>query len=240
MKKTILTVALGSIACFAFASNELSMGNKLDLKLATFNESQVTEGTRTALRRAKTIWGPTGLIFIPTAYTAGKGEFSWGASITKDFSSGSVSYGLIDDIEVGVTYLDRRGADNKSIANAKVHIVPSNFDWFEIGVGVMDVADAVNQTVYFVGSADVIVPDYAAERGAVGLRLHAGVGTGYFSEKPFFGGELLFDRGFSLLGEWDTKNTNFGVRYAHDDEFFVELGNYASRLAFKMSYTMRF
>lgn len=191
-------------------------------------------------RQASTLWGTGGLIMVPSAYTTSHREYVWHAGLTKDFSAAGIRYGLLKDIEIGGTFLDRKTADNKFIANAKVHIVPANFNWFTLGIGVMDAADAVNQTVYFVGSADLIAPDFATQRGSIGMRAHAGVGTGYFSEKPFGGAEFFFDRGFSLIGEWDTKNFNFGARYAHDDEFFVELGNYSTRLAFKMSYGMKF
>lgn len=240
VKKTLSVTVLALFAAAGFASDASKLPT-VGLKLGSSESSEQTvRGTRTALRRANALWGPTGLIFIPTAYTAESKTFGWGMGLTKDFSSASLNYAILKDIEVGGAYIDRVDMSNKSIANAKVHIIPSNFDWFEIGVGVMDAVDAINQTFYFVGSADVYVPDFASQKGAVGLRVHAGAGTGYFSEKPFGGAELLFDRGFSGIGEWDTKNFNFAVRYAHRDEFFVEFGTYASRAMFKMSYTMRF
>lgn len=235
MKRTLTATTAALLASLSFADGDADLNLRdLDMNL------QIKQSTRTPLRTAKTVWGPTGLIFVPSAYTIKSKDFSFGAALTKDFASATAGYGIVDDVEIGVAYIDRNGSQDKAIANAKVHIVPSNFDWFEIGVGIMDAADAIEQTFYAVGSADLVTPDYAAQRGAVGLRVHAGVGTGYFSEKPFAGGELLFDKGFSLVGEWDTKNANFAVRYAHDDEFFVEIGNFASRAMFKMSYHMRF
>ncbi|MBX3117981.1 MAG: hypothetical protein KF784_02880 [Fimbriimonadaceae bacterium] len=239
-KRTLFLTVFALVGATAFAADNDKLpevGANLENVAGT---PQTVKGTRTALRLANSLWGPTGLIFIPTAYTTDSKAFGWGVGMTKDFSAGSINYGILRDIEVGGAYVDRVGMSNKSIANAKVHIIPSNFDWFEIGVGVMDAVDAINQTFYFVGSADVYVPDFAAQRGAVGLRVHAGAGTGYFSEKPFGGAELLFDRGFSGIGEWDTKNMNLALRYAHKDEFFVEIGSYASKAMFKMSYTMRF
>lgn len=207
---------------------------------APLQGSPFIEGSRDSRRQARTIWGSTGLIFIPSAYTIDANDFGFGMAVTKDFTSATGVYGIVPDVEVGASFLSRAGHDNKFIANAKVHILPSNFRNFELGIGVMDAADAANQTFYFVASADLITPDMAAHRGAVGLRVHAGAGTGYFSEKPFFGGELFFPNGFSLVGEWDTKNFNSAVRYAHDDEFFIEAGTFSSRLMVKMSYVMRF
>lgn len=228
MKKIITTTLIAGLATCALATEPAS------------NNKQIVEGSRVAMRTASTLWGSTGLIFVPTAYTIGPKEFNFNMAISKDFSSATANYGLIKDVEVGFAYLARDGQEDRALANAKVHIIPSNFKNFELGIGVMDAVGAIDQTFYVVGSFDVITPDYAAKKGAAGLRLHAGVGTGYFSEKPFGGAELFFDRGFSLVGEWDTKNVNFAARYAHDEHFFLELGNYSTRPMVKMTYNMRF
>ncbi|MBX3096717.1 MAG: hypothetical protein KF812_07640 [Fimbriimonadaceae bacterium] len=240
---TITFISFGSLAICALTPPKYPVKKEETVALrltAPLQGSPFIEGSRDSRRQARTIWGSTGLIFIPSAYTVDPNEYGFGMAVTKDFTSASGVFGIVQDVEVGASYLSRSGQDNKFIANAKVHILPSNFRDFELGIGVLDAADAANQTFYFVASADLITPALAEERGAVGMRVHAGVGTGYFSEKPFAGGELFFPNGFSLVGEWDTKNFNTAVRYAHDDEFFIEAGTYSSRLMVKMSYVMRF
>lgn len=224
----ISTCLIAGIATFSIASE------------APANKEQIVEGSRVAMRTASSLWGSTGLIFVPTAYTIGPKEFNFSMAISKDFSAASANYGILKDVEVGFAYLGRDGIEDKAVANAKIHIVPSNFKNFELGIGVMDAVGAIDQTFYVVGSFDLITPDYAVAKGAAGLRVHAGVGTGYFSEKPFAGAELFFDRGFSIVGEWDTKNVNFAGRYAHDEHFFLELGNYSTKPMVKMTYNMRF
>ncbi len=110
-----------------------------ELKLPKY---QVITGSRQALNHSNTIWGSTGLIFIPTAYTTEQRTANWSAVFVDDVSGAAVNYGLIRDVEVGVAFLDFDGSKDKAIANAKVRIAPANFQQFEIGVGVMDIADA--------------------------------------------------------------------------------------------------
>ncbi len=237
MRTLALTAfALASAMVIADAPTSTTQLNfKLDPRVAAVQNQPAAP-----IAYGKTIWGPTGLIFVPTAFTINAGELNWGAAFSRDYSAISLSYGVIRDVEIGATYLDRDGADNKIIANAKVHIVPANFDQFSLAVGVMDAADAVNQSFYIVGSTALAVPNYADDEGAIGFHLHAGVGTGYFDEKLFAGGELLFPRGFSVMGEWDTKNFNLGARYQFRNEFFASAGVYGTSLFFKMNYAMRF
>jgi hypothetical protein len=235
------TLTLLSVALLAATASATEKPAELDFKLdPALRASNSTQGYTWEPGFGNTIWGTTGLIFIPSAYTVGHKDFSFGAAISEDFSSATVNYGFLKDIEVGVAYLDRSQEKNKAILNAKIHIVPANFDQFQLGIGVMDMADAVEQTFYVVGSAVLVVPDYVKDKGAIGLQVHAGVGTGYFSEKPFAGAELFFPKGWTLISEWDSKNLNASIRYEHNEEFFIQVGSFSSNAFFKMAYTMRF
>lgn len=250
LMKLATTLLLAAVATLTFAqSSEAKPADESKVKTEKFalavpklelKKYQVITGSRQALNHSNTIWGATGLIFIPTAYTSENRTANWSAVFTDDTSGAAVNYGIIRDVEIGAAFLDFDGSKDKAIANGKVRIVPSNFDQFEIGIGVMDIADAVDQTIYVVGSVDLVVPEQAAERGGFALRAHAGVGTGYFSEKLFGGAELLFERGFSLIGEYDSKTLNAALRYRHNDEFYITGGIYSNSLMFGMTYNMRF
>jgi len=170
-----------------------------------------------------TLYGPTGLINVPTANTAERGVVGFGAGFAKDFRGPTANWGVVDSIEVGGAFLDRTGADSKAIANAKVKIVPSNFNWFDVGVGVIDVADAINQTFYVVGSAAIVPPNFSPDN-AFAARIHAGVGTGLFSEKLFAGGEIFLNNKTALVGEWDSKNFNAAFRFRHMEMFAIQAG----------------
>jgi hypothetical protein len=203
--------------------------------------SGVTDGTRNPIATANTLYGPTGLIVVPTAYTTAPDAVQLGASFGSELRGPSVNYGIIRDVEVGGAFMDREGDDNEGIASAKVTIVPSNFTWFEIGVGIIDAVDAINQTVYVVASADLVVPDLdVADRTPVGLRVHAGVGTGIFEETLIGGGELIFANGFSIIGEYDADTLNGALRYNYDEDFSAQIGFQERDLFFGMTYSMRF
>lgn len=203
---------------------------------------QVTEGTRQPLTRANTLYGPTGLITIPTAYTARRNEARVGASFGEGIRGPSVNYGILDFIEVGGAFMDRDSGRDRPIANAKLSIVPSNFRYFELGVGIIDAADAIEQTLYMVASADLVTPRIEAPDGSlpIGLKVHLGAGTGIFQEKLFAGGELLFGNRFSVLGEWDTRDLNLGLKYAPNDTMSFQAGIRNTSLFFGMTTAVRF
>lgn len=186
-----------------------------------------------------TIYGPTGLIVVPTAYVTADNHVNFSASFANELRGPAVNWAVIPGVEVGGAFMDREGADNKLIGNAKINIVPKNFDFFEVGIGVIDAADAISQTFYFVGSAALDVPRVAEEK-AIGFRVHAGAGTGLFKEKLFGGAELVFDERFSVVGEWDTKNFNAALKYVHDSGFRIQLGFHHTNLYLGATYGLRF
>lgn len=203
---------------------------------------QVEEGTKQPLTRTNSMYGPTGLISIPTAYTVRRNEARVGASFSKNERGPSANYGILDFIEVGGAFIDRDGARDKAIANAKVTIVPANFRYFELGIGVIDAADAIDQTFYFVASADLVTPRVEAPDGSlpIGFKVHAGAGTGMFRERLFGGGELLFGNRFSVLAEWDTRNVNAALKYTPNDSLSLQLGVRDNSLFFGMTSQVRF
>ena len=103
--------------------------------------------------------------------------------------------------------------------------------------------DAINQTAYFVGSVDLTPPNWDPT-GRVGspiaLKAHAGVGTGIFQERIFGGAELLFPNQYSLIGEYDSENFNFGVRYVHDDRFRAQFGVQNKSIFFNTTSILQF
>jgi hypothetical protein len=185
-----------------------------------------------------TYYGPIGLVTVPTAYVTPQGGLSFGTFFGKD-SSIAGNYGLLASIDVGAAYLDRTGMENKAIGNAKVNFVPSNFKGFELAVGVIDFADAVNQTVYVIGSGDWLPPGDIA-KGALGIRLHGGYGSGLFKNSVIGGAELVLSSQFSLIGEYNGTEVNAAARYAHDDKLRVSGGLQHKTLFLSTTYMIRF
>lgn len=206
-------------------------------------DDQVVEGSRVSLTRANSIFGPTGLINIPTAYVTPHGEYSFSASFGRNLRAPAVNYGIVPYIEIGGAFIDREFGSNKAIANAKVQLIPSNFKWFEVGVGIIDAVDAIDQTIYFVASADLAPPKWdVPERGleTIGLKAHVGAGTGMFNEKLFGGAEVLFTKKLSVIGEWDTNDFNAAVRFSPTEYFRVQVGIQGKDIHLGATTTFRF
>ncbi len=204
--------------------------------------AQVVRGTREGLTRANSVYGPTGLIKIPTAYVVDAQTFAVSAAFGKDIRVPAVNYGILPYIEIGAGFVDREGMSNKGISSAKVSIIPQNFNWFEIAVGIIDPADAIDQTVYFVASADLVPPKWdVPERGleTIGLKAHVGAGSGLFNEKVFAGGEVLFTKKLSVIGEWDTKDTNAAIRFSPTDYLRLQLGVQGKDFHFSLTSTFK-
>ena len=195
---------------------------------------------RVAKQGFNTTHGPTGMINVPTAFVAPTEEFNLGTTLTEGKTTVTGNYGVIEGIEIGGAYVDRDGLDNKFFANAKVHIVPQNFKYFELGVGVIDAVDAINRTYYAVGSVNFTPGSSIREHGGVGLRGHAGVGTGIFQDRFIGGAEVIFNDKLALIGEYDSEDFNAVFRYSHDDTLRLQLGFANTDFTFGVTYGLKF
>ena len=201
----------------------------------------IIPGTASGYTDQQTTWGPTGLINVPTAYTIGRGQASVGASFSRDRRGPTANYSPYPDIEVGGGYIERDGFDGKAIANGKVLIRPMNFRNVELGVGVIDAADAINQTFYAIGSFDLVAPDARDDvlGEAFRLKVHAGYGTGLFRDKVIGGGELSFSNRVGLVAEWDGVDANASIRYRPNDNVTMQLGVMGKNLFFGVTSVFR-
>jgi hypothetical protein len=172
--------------------------------------------------RFNTFWGPYGLITVPDAY-AGSANRAVAGTLLGDQKAFTVNYGIVNGVDLGLAYIDRNTMSNKLIANAKINLIPSNFRGFQIGAGVIDATDSINNTTYVMASFQTGVPEALASK-YVGLRLHAGYGTGIYREKIIGGGELLINNRSSIVGEWNGTKANAGVRYIADDNIRLQAG----------------
>lgn len=192
-------------------------------------ESTPTASTMTDLEGTtgmNTTFGSTGLINVPSAFTARFGEARIGGSWGKDLSGPSLNYGLLRWLEVGAVVLDRNNMNNKTLATGKLTIIPSNMNWLTIGIGTIDPFDAIDSTYYIMGSADINTGGFGNSSASypIGLRLHFGVGNGIFRERLIGGAEFLFTERFSLITEYDARNFNASVRYKSSNDVQLQAG----------------
>lgn len=189
--------------------------------------------------RSSTILGPTGLLSVPTADVLTSRKFQIGTHFGRDVSTVAVNAGFANFLELGVSYLDRDDADNRTIANAKVQFIPTGFENLKIGVGVIDVAKAIERTGYIMLTTRAKVPP-AAEDTVSQLILHAGYGTGLFREKVIGGAEGVLNARWRVLVEYDGDNVNGGLRYSHDEFLRLQAGVLRNQLFFSAGYTLEF
>lgn len=201
--------------------------------------AQPLEDRQFSVVRHNTILGPTGLLTVPTAFVTPYRQGQLGTSFSRDLKSITANYGLLSGIEVGAAFIDEDAGSNDVLGNAKLHIVPSNIPWMELGIGVMDVTDEIERTGYIIASADWTVPSRLQD-DAIGFRLHAGAGSGIFHDKFIGGAELRLNPRLGIIGEWDTENFNTAVRYTHNDALRLQLGIVTKRVFFGVTYGMSF
>jgi hypothetical protein len=188
-----------------------------------------------ALRaRISTLYGPAGLIIVPHSYVTTQRRTLVGTYIARDVSA-SANYGLLRGVDVGAAYVNPDDGDGEVLANAKVNIVPSNFGRFQLGLGVIDLLDMLDQTFYIMASAEWGMSEAARAKGRV-LRLHLGYGTGLFDDSLIGGGEYLLTRRLAVIGEYDGDRVNAALRYIRDEGFRMQIGLASSRLFFSTAY----
>lgn len=218
---------------------------KIDSEL---NALTIRAGQRTPAmfpsHTANTIYGPTGLMAIPTSSVAADGSLTVGATFVEPFNAYSLNYGFNNNLEIGATYLDPDSGDGIFVGNAKLRIVPSENDKYEFAVGALGIGDdQFPETFYAVGSARLVTPNYTADKGAVGFTVHAGYGGGdnggIFDDSFFFGGELQFEDDFSIMAEWMNEVFNAGVRFNINDDFTAQIGSLDEEFFFNLNYRVR-
>lgn len=191
--------------------------------LATQDNPLTTTTNDVLLARFSTIYGPSGLINIPSAYGVTLGRSVLGTTIARDRGV-SVNYGLFPNLEVGGAYYEQNGrTDGKVFGNAKYTFSPSNVRGIQFGAGIIDAADTIDQTVYVVASADIITPNALGDT-FIGTRVHLGYGNGLFQKRVIGGVELLFTPKFSVIGEYDGLDGNFAARYVLNDSVRAQAG----------------
>lgn len=224
-------IAILALACASIATAGWAQSDEVA-------ETESVSGTT----GMNTTFGSTGLITVPTAYTAREREFRVGGNWGKNVHGPSVNYGLFRYVEVGASYVDRDGASNKVLATGKVTLTPGNFDFLTVGIGTIDPFDAINQTFYVVGTVDLTPPNLKERvgRDALAFRVHAGVGTGLFRERLIGGAELIFADKFAVVAEYDALDVNAALRYKASNDVQIQTGLRNKGLFFGLTTSLRF
>ena len=160
--------------------------------------------------------GYTGILNTPSAHVTDEGwlyalysnqvEDKWRQKVRFQ-DNYLVSVGLFNFIEVGGRFFEAPGAGRDISANVKVTSAPLTRDYPLLPVIAAGAQDPSGGAVLLKTSYLVISEDIWR------LRLSAGYGKGPDRMKGFFaGGEFKAHDWLYLLGEYDTRETNVGVR----------------------------
>ncbi|MFN3648878.1 MAG: hypothetical protein ACK47B_04780 [Armatimonadota bacterium] len=159
--------------------------------------------------------GTTGLLYTPSAYTIGDRTGAAHIHGNSDFVGGGVLAGFSDRFELGVTVLDLDddigSGDTEFLLNGKFLLLEERDNVPAISFGVIDALSELNGDVswYVVASKYFTRADTEEDFALVG---HLGYGDGIFDDSIFAGAELIFNRNFSAMAEFQNDDFNVGVR----------------------------
>lgn len=158
------------------------------------------------------IFGPTGVLRTPSADVLpfrAYNVFFYGADA---FLTYGVNFGLTSALEVGGSIFDPDRGRSKGLINAKYRFTRDTLTTPAIAVGVQDLADSIDQSVYLAVSKGFGTVALGGRKG-LGLRATAGFGTGFFDDTFFGSAELFFTDRLTLMGEYDGRDLNFGASF---------------------------
>jgi len=161
--------------------------------------------------------GYSGLFLMPTADVLGPNKFGVNVAVrdkddlTANWYSGS--FGLRNGLEIGVTKVQPNPPiAEDTVVHAKYQILPAEGRRPAVAVGVFDITDEINSTVYVVASKEV--SKQLGKRAAL-FRVHAGVGGGQIDQFMFGGEAVLGEYQYvHLLAEHINDQVNMGARFA--------------------------
>jgi len=178
------------------------------------------------------VWGPTGLIEVPTAEVLSPGSFSVGANVKTD--GGTIfripmSVGASYGIELGVTPTNI-GTNSYVIVNGKLQLLKEKEDIPAIAVGVTDIIDQYKQSFYV-----VTTKTFGEEKD---LKFHIGLGTGLY-EGPFLGLELNVPKLGEVIFEYN-HHFNGGLRITYIKPARIDIGFIGNAFVIGGSYSAQF
>lgn len=211
----------------------------MSLKIALFALALL--GASAALA-APSFLGPTGLVLIPTADALAADEMAFNCYGVEGGSDTAYlfNYGIRENLEVGFT----RFTDRKTVVNAKYNFQPEEGHRAGVAMGVVDLTDQINSSLYVVASKKFAV----SAPGITNLRLHAGLASGGVTNTDvpldgFFGGlSIDISSRVVLMAEHDGTHFNFGVSGLLGKGVQVNVGAIGEDLTFVygLSYNTQF
>lgn len=186
---------------------------------------------------APSVNGYTGLIDNPSADVLRPGHFSLGYYHIHDGDVGILNVHLVRNVELGIAGNSYFGQPNKAVVNAKFALANEKILTPGIAVGIEDIGDVHNRSLYAVASKAL----------PFGFRLHVGLGSGRF-DGAFASLEKIINpvsivpgsKGFpvtTLMLEHNGKTLNYGARFSLAPGLKLDAGWRSHDFYMGMSFT---
>ena len=181
-----------------------------------------------------TIYGPSGLFRIPDAQVLAPGGLVGSVYIAHDVANtAAATVGVIRRLELSPAWVNPRRGDAETIISAKWQMWAEQGDRPAVALGVYDINDEINFTLYGVAQKSCTI-------GNTPVRVVAGFGENRSLVDGFFcGAELSLGKGISALVEYDGEDVNAGVRWPIPKQMVLTAGSVDGGLAVGLQYTVR-
>jgi len=191
---------------------------------------------------APSLFGPTGLLIIPTADTLA--QQSWNAhahavDTGPTLTTFGLNYGVAKQFEVGVTGFHVSGIGTKALFNVKYAFLMETAKVTGLAVGGFDLASQIpgsDPGVYVVASKS-LSSLLGGQLSKYNLRGHLGYGANNIFNDDVFGGlDLQVTPKIQAMVEWLNGNFYFGGRVGVGAGLRAELGSYDGEIGGGISY----
>jgi len=163
------------------------------------------------------LFGPTGLLAIPTAEVLGMSQWDVGVSAMwiGDNNDANVLYGnvgLLPRLEGGAARTDFDQGEAETLLNAKLgllHAIPGEVS---LAVGVVDLTDQIDRSPYVVLSHTLGAGVLMRKGTVTSPQVHVGIGGGRF-DGLFAGFSAMMNEQVKVMAEFDGDAFNLGATW---------------------------
>jgi hypothetical protein len=191
---------------------------------------------------APSLFGPTGLLVIPTADTLAPVSWNTHARIVDTGGDAMMifggNYGITRQLEVGLSGVDFKPLGMKALLNAKYALLMESRVTPGVALGGLDIASQMGSSpgVYLVASKS-LSSLLGGPLTKYNIRGHLGYGANNVFNDDLFGGlDMQVTPKVQAMVEWLHGGTYFGGRFGVGLGLQAELGSYDGHIGGGISY----
>lgn len=204
--------------------------------------------TAPCLAEQPTVFGPTGLIRVPGAYTAAPGSMAFSGHLSSDFQSVNMVVGVIDRLELSAAWVHQDqdgffdsscdewssgGSESETIVSGKYRLWGEESRGYALAAGIFDITNEFNSSVFATVEKTFRVGDTCVV-GMAGFGEHNSLVDGLFA-----GAEVFLGRDYRLMMEYDGEDFNAAVHLPVKNKFDFGIGILSDSLYGSATYYLR-